>query len=84
MPGTTTLTLLILAQLSASEPPATAATREAAPAAETLKERLSDKATDEQRVDNCRVAADRRGTTPRPDCTPPPAPAASSARRDAR
>lgn len=34
----------------------------------TLKERLSNKASDEQRVDNCRVPPDRRGTTPRPDC----------------
>jgi hypothetical protein len=34
---------------------------------ETLKERLSDKASDEQRVDNCKVPLDRRGTTPRPE-----------------
>ena len=34
----------------------------------TLKERLSDKASDEQRVDNCRVPAERRGATPRADC----------------
>ena len=34
----------------------------------TLKERLSDKASDEQRVDNCNVPAARRGETPRPDC----------------
>jgi len=34
----------------------------------TLKERLSDKASDEQRVDNCRVPIDRRGDKPRPDC----------------
>jgi hypothetical protein len=38
--------------------------------AQTLKERLSDKASDEQRVDNCRVPPERRGTTPRPDCAP--------------
>jgi hypothetical protein len=38
----------------------------------SLKERLSDKASDEQRVDNCRVPLDRRGTKPRPDCPPPP------------
>jgi hypothetical protein len=36
------------------------------PAAETLKERLSDKASDEQRVDNCKVPKERRGTKPRP------------------
>lgn len=34
----------------------------------TSKERLSNKAADEQRVDNCRVPFDRRGTAPRPDC----------------
>lgn len=88
MPGTITLTLLVLAQLSASTPSAAAADAaiatpragtEAAPPAETLKERLSDKASDEQRVDNCRVAADRRGAKPRPDCTP-----VSSAERGAR
>jgi hypothetical protein len=38
--------------------------------AHTLKERLSDKASDDQRVDNCHVAAERRGATPRPDCPP--------------
>jgi hypothetical protein len=35
---------------------------------QTLKERLSDKASDNQRVDNCRVPAERRGSVPRPDC----------------
>ncbi|HEX3501010.1 MAG TPA: hypothetical protein VHT04_16950 [Stellaceae bacterium] len=34
---------------------------------ETLKERLSDKASDEQRVDNCKVPLDRRGAKPRPE-----------------
>lgn len=34
----------------------------------TLKERLSDKASDQQRVDNCLVPIDRRGPVPRPDC----------------
>jgi hypothetical protein len=36
--------------------------------AQTLKERLSDKASDAQRIDNCRVPPERRGTQPRPDC----------------
>ena len=36
--------------------------------AKTLKERLSDKASDEQRIDNCGVPLDRRGPLPRPDC----------------
>jgi hypothetical protein len=35
---------------------------------QTLKERLSDKASDMQRVDNCGVPVERRGTMPRPDC----------------
>jgi hypothetical protein len=34
---------------------------------ETLKERLGDKASDEQRVDNCKVPVERRGTKVRPD-----------------
>jgi hypothetical protein len=36
----------------------------------TLKERLGDKASDEQRVDNCGVPPEKRGTKPRPDCAP--------------
>jgi hypothetical protein len=40
--------------------------REAGPT-RTGKERLSGKASDEQRVDNCKVPLDRRGATPRPD-----------------
>jgi hypothetical protein len=40
----------------------------AAQEAHTLKERLSDKASDDQRVDNCHVPPERRGTKPRPDC----------------
>ncbi|SAK72898.1 hypothetical protein AWB75_03931 [Caballeronia catudaia] len=42
----------------------------ASPAAsepKTLKERLGDKASDEQRVDNCNVPVDRRGTKVRPN-----------------
>ena len=38
----------------------------------TSKERLSDKASDEQRIDNCRVAPDRRGAVARPDCESAP------------
>jgi hypothetical protein len=45
--------------------------RSAAPEMKTLKERLSDKASDEQRVDNCQVPWNRRGTKPRPDCARP-------------
>ena len=39
---------------------------------QTLKERLSDKASDAQRVDNCRVPLDRRGSVARPDCPDKP------------
>jgi hypothetical protein len=39
---------------------------EAAPT-RTGKERLGGKASDEQRVDNCKVPPDRRGATQRPD-----------------
>jgi hypothetical protein len=46
--------------------PATEETR--APATLTVKERLSSKARDEQRVDNCKVPPALRGTTPRPNC----------------
>jgi hypothetical protein len=35
---------------------------------QTLKERLSDKASDAQRVDNCHVPVERRGNVPRLDC----------------
>ena len=33
----------------------------------TAKERLGSKASDEQRVDNCKVPLDQRGSKPRPD-----------------
>jgi hypothetical protein len=33
----------------------------------TGKERLSDKASDEQRADDCKVPPERRGPKPRPD-----------------
>ena len=36
----------------------------------TGKERLSTKWMDEQRVDNCKVPIDKRGTKPRPDACP--------------
>jgi hypothetical protein len=40
----------------------------------TGKERLGNKWMDEQRVDNCKVPIDRRGTKPRPDtCSHTPA-----------
>ena len=48
--------------------------------AQTLKERLSDKASDAQRVDNCHVPPERRGALPRPDCPEKPRPAAAEAK----
>jgi hypothetical protein len=48
--------------------------------AQTLKERLSDKASDAQRVDNCHVPPERRGALPRPDCAEKPRPAAAEAK----
>jgi hypothetical protein len=41
---------------------------------ETLKERLSDKASDRQRVDDCHVPLERRGPEKRPDRCPPEQP----------
>ena len=49
---------------------------------QTLKERLSDKASDAQRVDNCHVPVERRGNMPRPDCTGEPRAAVPSSRRE--
>jgi hypothetical protein len=57
----------VTTQASTTEPP------------ETLKERLSDKASDAQRVDNCKVPVDRRGPMVRPEgCRPDDASAALS------
>ncbi|WP_106855873.1 hypothetical protein [Caballeronia novacaledonica] len=56
---------------SAADAAAPDAASAAASEPRTLKERLGDKASDEQRVDNCRVPADQRGTKVRPDrCAP--------------
>jgi hypothetical protein len=46
------------------------ASRSNAPELLTAKERLSEKWTDEQRVDNCKVPIDKRGPKPRPDTCP--------------
>jgi hypothetical protein len=46
----------------------------------TLKERLSDKASDAQRVDNCHVPLERRGDLPRPDCPEQTRPESSEAK----
>jgi hypothetical protein len=59
------LVSLAIAHTSSAGQPPTSST-----GTTTGKERLSDKASDDQRVDNCRVPADRRGSKPRPDCKP--------------
>jgi hypothetical protein len=56
------------AQTDAKPPPAPATTQgQTTRVPKTLKERLGDKASDEQRVDDCKVPADRRGSKPRSD-----------------
>jgi hypothetical protein len=51
--------------------PPNAAPSAEVPATRTGKERLGRKWTDEQRIDNCNVPVDKRGTKPRPDgCAP--------------
>jgi len=77
------LLLVALNPAEAQHPSGKPAAPEAAPTddggeVKTLKERLSDKASDEQRVDNCNVAPDRRGARPRPDCATSRAPAAAA------
>ena len=48
-----------------------AGSRSAPPRASlTGKERLGRKWTDEQRIDNCKVPIDKRGTKPRPSACP--------------
>lgn len=60
--------LLILAATSAAIAAGALALPAAAQDTRTAKERSSRKWFDEQRVDNCRVPAELRGATPRPDC----------------
>lgn len=60
----------ILVHLAAAAPAQEVSPPPSAPAAnpaKTGKERLTDKASDEQRVDNCGVPPEKRGTKPRPD-----------------
>jgi hypothetical protein len=56
------LSLILAGSVAASLPTAFAAE------SKTSKERLSTKASDDQRVDNCRVPFGQRGSTPRTDC----------------
>lgn len=46
------------------------------PPPETLKERLGDKASDEQRVNDCKVPPEKRGSKRRPDTCPGEKPSA--------
>ena len=62
------LALLLAAPGGAAEPPQEPA-RPASSALKTAKERLSGKHSDEQRVDDCKVAPERR-TRPRPVACP--------------
>jgi hypothetical protein len=56
------------AQTDAKPPPAPATVQgQTEQKTQTLKERLGDKASDEQRVDDCKVPLERRGSKPRPD-----------------
>ena len=53
-----------------SDPPFAGTPAQQPTPVKTGKERLSDKASDEQRVDNCNVPPDRRGAKIRPDRCP--------------
>lgn len=68
IPVTLLIAIVAVATAQATEPE-----RSAAPTSQTVlksgKERLSDKATDEQRGDDCKVAPDRR-TRARPTACP--------------
>jgi hypothetical protein len=52
---------------SAAHPPPKMSTGEALPHVLTGKERLGGKWMDEQRIDNCKVPPEKRGSKPRPD-----------------
>ena len=58
----------VIMMVSILVPPTARAQQAATAQVKTSKERLSRKADDEQRIDNCRVPAELRGTTPRPGC----------------
>ena len=53
-------------------PPPPASATSPAPKVLTGKERLGEKWMDEQRIDNCKVPVDKRGTKPRPDACAKP------------
>lgn len=57
--------LLLALGASIAQPPKIAMADEP----RTAKERLTDKASDDQRTDNCGVPPERRGSTLRPGCS---------------
>jgi len=59
----------VIMMVSILVPPTARAQQAATAQVKTSKERLSRKADDEQRIDNCRVPAELRGPTPRPGCS---------------
>ena len=61
-----TLLLLVASAAPGAPPPADAEASNVQPT-RTAKERLGGKASDEQRVDNCKVPLELRGPKPRPD-----------------
>ena len=58
--------LLVASAAPGAPPPANAGASNVQPT-RTAQERLGGKASDEQRVDNCKVPLDLRGAKPRPD-----------------
>jgi hypothetical protein len=58
------------AQDRALEPPLNAANMPSGTPTLTAKERLGEKWRDEQRIDNCKVPVNKRGSKPRPSTCP--------------
>jgi hypothetical protein len=65
--------IVLSAGIAQAQPAAGARPEKTEPPApvRTGKERLGNKWSDEQRLDNCKVPPDKRGTKPRPDTCPP-------------
>lgn len=59
--------LVAMLGVASSQAAAADAKQDAASEPKTLKERLGDKASDDQRVDNCKVPVAERGSKVRPD-----------------
>ena len=65
--------MALCAGIAQAQPTAAArpSTSESPAPVRTGKERLGNKWSDEQRLDNCKVPPDKRGSKPRPDTCPP-------------